>query len=157
MAPPTERWALRSWILTPYRGTGVQVGHRACERKPNALCSPPTPTPLTGSAEPWPHCSDLGPSLCPLGLNSHPCNALGMSCTGVHPVGWGLTTRVGLTATTGTFPLCSSAPSGCPEQCHGQIALEIRKVFKEALFISSRERDRRVTFLGQITTEFFSR
>lgn len=46
VAPPTEQWALRSWILIPYHGTGVQVGHRACE-KSNALCSPPSPTPLT--------------------------------------------------------------------------------------------------------------
>lgn len=60
VAPPTERWALSSWILTPYHGTGVQVGQRACEKKPNALCSPPTPTPLTA------HRKGLSRALAPL-------------------------------------------------------------------------------------------
>ena len=72
-------------------------GGSACEKKPNVLHSPPTPTPLThrkGLSRAWPDRSNHGPSLCPLGLSSRPCKTLGMSYTGVHQVGWGLTTRV---------------------------------------------------------------
>lgn len=97
VAPPIERWALRSWILIPYHGTGVQVGpHVRRSQMPCALLQPPPhlQTHRKGLSRAWPDCSNRGPSLCPLGLSSRPCKTLGMSCTGVHQVGWGLTTRV---------------------------------------------------------------
>ena len=115
VAPPTERWALRSWILTPYHGTGVQLGQRTCEKKPNVLCSPPTPTPLTGPQErPQQSPGPTAPTTalpCPLGLSSRPCNTGDVLCWN-PPCRMGFNHQShGLTATTGTFPLGSSAPS----------------------------------------------
>lgn len=99
VTPPTEPWALRSWILIPSHGTGVQVGQRACDEKPNASRSPPTAACLTNPQErlqqsPGP--TVLATVLCYVCwvLGGRPCTTLGMSCTGACRLGWGLTTRV---------------------------------------------------------------